>query len=141
MNKFEKSKEISFALFEKERDFSQRCNHFSFVFYKNRLISIARNSYKTHPINLYNPKYGTSGANISSSKGSCSELNAFIKIRNLTNIPFNKLTLINIRINNNGEIALARPCSSCFSLIQWLSPKEVFYSTNLGEFEEFCTGL
>lgn len=138
MNKFDKSIEIAFALFEKQRDFSQRCNHFSFIFLRNRLLTIARNTLKTHPINLYNPKYGLSGADITYTKGSCSELNAFIKIRNLTNIPFNKLTLINIRINNNGDLALAAPCSSCSSLIKYLSPKEVFYTNNFGEFDEFC---
>lgn len=141
MNKFAKSIEIAHALFDSKRDYGQRCNHFSFVYYKSRLISIARNSIKTHPINLYNPRYGLSGADITYTKGSCSELNAFIKIRNLTNIPFNKLTLINIRIDNNGRLALSRPCSSCFSLLRYLNPKEIFYSNFFGEFERLDVAI
>ncbi len=46
-------------------------------------------------------------------------------------------TLVNIRINNNNQVALSAPCPNCFEqIILGLGIKKVFYSTNEGLFEQ-----
>lgn len=129
----EKIKEIAFA-FDKN-SFSSRNLHLSFLIYKNRIISIGQNSKKTHPINLRNRKISKDGIDISSFRGSCSEWNALLRLKNLTNIPARKCSLVNIRINKNNEIRMSRPCYSCLRLLAFYDITDVCYSNERGGFE------
>ncbi len=130
---FDKIKEIAFA-FDKD-SFSGKNFHLSFLIYKNRIISIGQNSKKTHPINLRNKKISREGIDISTFKGVCSEWSAISKLKNLTNIPAHKCSLINIRINKNNEIRMSRPCCSCIKLLSFFDISRVYYSNEKGEFE------
>ena len=125
---------MSLALYEPLSE--SRCQHLSIAVYKNRIVSIAKNNKKTSPINLLNPKFDRDGQNISGIKGSCSELNALKKIKRMTNIPFEKITLYVTRVNRNKQISMSRPCFSCCSLLDFEGIKDVFYTNNLGEFEK-----
>lgn len=118
-------------------DFVGRCQHFSFITYKNRIISVGKNSPKTHPANLLNPRYVRDGFNTSKIKGSCSELASIRKLKNLTNIPFSKCSLFNVRINNNGFPDMARPCSSCESLLRYFKFDNVFFTNGRGGWETY----
>ncbi len=131
---FNKYAELAFALFDPNH-FS-RCFHVCFLTCRNKILSIGINSAKTHTLNLRNPKYSITGEDISDRKGICAELAAFIKVKNTQNINFSKCVLINIRINKNKELDLARPCSSCLSLISYCNLRKVFYSNENGKFEE-----
>jgi hypothetical protein len=111
--------------------------HVSLAFYKGRVVGIATNDSKTSPVNLYNRKYNREGLDISTSKGRCSELNLYIKLKNKTNLPFEKLDIVNVRINRNKELALSKPCLGCSSLIQYLKPKSLFYSLDGGQFIKY----
>ena len=133
---FNKIIELGYALYNPETH-PVRCFHFSVILYKNRLISAAVNSPKTHPINLRNPKYGYDNKNITDIKGSCSEMSACLKLKRISNIDFEKCSLINIRINRLGHLANSRPCSSCESLLNYFSFKDVFYTNDRGIFERF----
>ena len=112
-------------------------HHVSFVLYKNRILSIGKNNHKTHPINLLNPKFNRELVNISSEKKTCSELAAIIKLKNTSNVAFNRCSLINIRVDRTGVLNNSCPCSSCKSLIKYFGFKNVFYSNELGEFVEY----
>ena len=129
-----KIKEIAFAF---DRDlFPSRNLHLSFIVYKGRIISIGQNSKKTHPINLKNKKINKDGVDVTTSKGSCSELSAVQKLKNLTNIPVGKCQLINIRVNRQNEIRNSKPCSSCDSLLRFFRFSSVWFSNEKGEFEK-----
>jgi deoxycytidylate deaminase len=111
--------------------------HVSFVLLKNRLVAVGVNSRKTHPINLKNPKIGKEGYNVSPYKYTCSELNAFVKLRNMTNVSFHRCTLVNFRVMRTGELGLACPCQSCKSLISYLNLKAVLYTDQDGNLVEY----
>ena len=128
-----KIKEIAFAF---DRDlFPSKSLHLSFIVYKGRIISIGQNSKKTHPINLRNKKINKDGIDISSFRGTCSELSALTQLIRMTNISANKCQLINIRVNKQNEIRMARPCNSCLGLLAFFRVKNVYFSNEKGEFE------
>ena len=131
---FDKIKEIAFAF---DRDlFPGKSLHLSFLIYKKRIISIGQNSKKTHPINLKNKKITKDGIDISSFRGSCSEWSAINKLKNLTNIPAEKCSLINIRVNKQNEIRNAKPCYGCLSLLAFFNISKVYYTNEKGEFQQ-----
>lgn len=129
INKFNKAIELSRAMYDP--NFPLRCQHFSFIFYKNTLVSVGRNSPKTTPINILNQPLNRE--NVIHYKGSCAEWNSVNRLKNLTNIPFNKCILINTRINRNGEIAYARPCLFCCNLLRFIDLRGVYYTGYSGE--------
>lgn len=131
----DKSKELAAAMFDINSNI--RCQHFTFVYFKGRIVTIGKNSEKTHPINLMNfnrAKVEKERLNI---KGTCSELDAFIKLRNTTNIPFDKVEIYNLRVNRNGAFDMAHCCNFCVSLIQYMNPKKFYYTDNKGEWIKY----
>jgi len=129
LKEFSKSIELARALWE--RNYETRCQHFSFVFYKGRLLTIGRNKIRTHPTNLKNPTNFDS----THSKGICSELAAAIKLKNKTDISFSKLIMINVRLDKNLNVKMSRPCSSCQNLIAYLKPKQLYFTDDEGKFQ------
>jgi hypothetical protein len=131
-NLFRKCTEISYALLKKHGNY--RCKHFSFIFHKNRLLSIGfNNPSKTHPRNLKIGFFSRNGDNISHTVGVHSELSAILK---LGEEDCSKFTLINTRINRNNVLDLSKPCKSCSSLVKQLNFKKIFYSTTNNNFTE-----
>ena len=122
---FQKLEDVALSLLDNHN--ANRCRHFSFILYKNRLISTGLNVNKTHPMNLR-----ITGEDYSDQKQTCSELNAILKLKRLTNIDTRKCTLVNLRYDRNDKIALAKPCSSCQSLLRYHNFKQVIWSTNNG---------
>lgn len=134
MKILDKIKEIAFAF---DRDlFSDRNLHLSFIIYKGRIISIGQNSKKTHPVNLKNKKINKDGVDISPIKGTCSELSAIKRLKNLTNVPTEKCQLINIRVNRLNDIRMSKPCFSCLGLLAYHSFQSVWFSDEKGEFKQ-----
>jgi deoxycytidylate deaminase len=124
---FLKLEEIAFSLLEEHN--ANRCRHFSFIVYKGKIISTGLNSSKTHPLNLKNRKISKiTGEDYSNQKQTCSELNAILKLKRLTNIDTKKCILINLRYDRNDRLALAKPCMSCQSLLKYHSFKNIFWS-------------
>ena len=127
-NLFKKSTEISYALLKKHGNY--RCKHFSFIFNKNRLISIGiNNPNKTHPKNLEIGFFNRKGEDISHTIGVHSELSAILK---LGEEDCSDYTLINTRINRNNKLDLSKPCMGCSSLLDQLKFKKIYYSTGNG---------
>jgi hypothetical protein len=133
--KFQKYLSLAYALYSE--DSNLRCQHFSIIAYKNRIISIGRNSIKTHPKNLKNPKFSLEGLNISNIKGTCAEYSSIRKLKNLSNIATSKCKLFNIRIDNNKKPRNSKPCGSCVNLIKYFEFKEVWFTNNEGKWSEY----
>jgi len=127
-------KEISLAMFNLEHPENF---HITFIVYKRKILSIGLNDSKTSPINLLNPKTDRNGQNISQFKGRCSELKAILNLKNKTNIPFKKTTLINVRINRNKRFDLAFPCQSCRSLLTFFEFKSIIVTDKDGSFKDY----
>lgn len=132
---FQKYIDLAYALYDP--NFELRSQHVSIIIYKNKIVSIAKNNKKTSPKNVLNPKYSRSGENISNIKGCCSEFRALNQLKNKTQIPYNKITLINIRINRNMELCNSLLCDSCQSLIAFLGVKNVYYTDKQGTFAKY----
>ena len=133
IDRFKRLEEISKSLLDFNSN--KRCQHFSFILYKNRVISIGNNSKKTHPSNLKNRKTSLrTGEDFSDQKHICSEFSAINKLKNMTNIDTKKCVLVNLRYNRNGEIALSKPCMSCENLLKYFSFKRVIWTDNDGNY-------
>lgn len=123
--------EITFALAGKY-PYKKRCRHFSFIFERNRLISIGINNPKTHPLNLKYNYIGKKQLKINDVVGTHSEMSAVIKIG-----PENckGLTIVNTRVNRNNELDYSCPCNGCRDMIKKLGFKKLLYTTKLQKFE------
>jgi len=123
-----KCTEISYALLKKHGNY--RCKHFSFIFQRNRLISIGiNNPTKTHPKNLEIGFFNKRGEDISHTVGVHSELSAILK---LGEEDCSKFTLVNTRINRNHQLDFSKPCEGCTSLLEQLNLRKIYYSTIKG---------
>jgi hypothetical protein len=132
---FTRLEDIAYSLFDLEK--GKRSNHFSFVTYKNRIISIGQNKKKTHPTNLKNPKISRkTGENFSKEKHICAEFDAIKKLINTTNIPLKKCELMSIRIDRNNNISYSKPCDSCLNLLNFFDIKKVYYTDRIGEWKQ-----
>lgn len=96
----------------------QRQRHFSFIFFRNRIVGFGWNKSKSHPKAALHDAYATH-----------SELD----VLNGAMIPpylFPRCTLVNIRIKRNGSLGLARPCRKCQSLLDNFRFRDILYSTD-----------
>lgn len=133
MRSFKRLENISKELVDYNSN--KRCHHFSFIIYKNKIVTIGSNRKKTHPFNLKNRKISTkTGEDISDQKYVCSELNAIKKLKNTTNIDTNKCILVNIRYDRNGKISYSKPCMSCENLLKHFCFKKVIWTDNEGKY-------
>ncbi len=130
---FSKFLDIAISLYEENSPL--RCQHTAIITYKGRIVSIGRNSPKTSPFNLKNPKYAQSGINISGFRGTCAESIALKRLFK-TGIDFSKCLMYVIRVDNNKKINFSKPCISCISLLNWAEIKKVFYTNRDGNFEQ-----
>ena len=132
---FQKYIDLSLALFDP--NYPLRCQHFTFVT-KNggKILAIGRNQNKFHSLNIKNPGICKNG-DFFTKLSICSEFSALNRIKNTTQIKYNKLILFNIRIDRNKKICLSRPCNSCKSLLNWLGIKKIYYTDENGHFIKY----
>lgn len=104
--------------------------HCSFLFDGPRLLSVGFNSYKhghlAHKFGEYPPTRG--GTNYKPCRHSETEC-----LNRLRKIP-NNFVMINTRINNQGEIAMARPCPNCEAVLRTKKFKKLLYTINDKEY-------
>lgn len=134
MVNFNRFVEIGFAIFNPD-EHKLRTFHLSGIYFKNRLVSLATNSEKTHSLNKLNPKYGHDGSEIL--KRCCSEFRAIQRLKKISNIEFHRCVMVNIRINRLGKLANSCPCDSCASLLRHYSFKTVYYTDGNGYFVRY----
>lgn len=114
---FEEIKILSYPLC---MDIPRQKKHVSMILHKNRIVSIGRNYFKTHP-KAHKLGYLYSEMH--------SELDAYRKIpRHLRD---KKLTLVNVRMNVDGELRMSRPCEVCSGWCVEVFDK-IYYTDNEG---------
>lgn len=134
---FDKYINFFYAIVPPVEEWSMRTMHGSLAVYKNKIITMGLNVKKTNPINLRNKKINRQGMDVSSTKFTCSEWICLNRLRKTTNIPFNNITLINLRMNRNHTLCYSAPCVGCRNLLTFIQPRKVFYTNDQGGFEEY----
>jgi len=124
--------EIFIGLVPPVNEWPLRTFHISMAVKGNQFITYGTNLARTHPINLRNGKRNSSGIDFSGTKMSCSELVCLMRVKRKSNIPFEKITLINFRVDRNLEMCNSKPCGSCSSLLKFLRLRKCLYSTPNG---------
>ena len=124
--------EISRALMPEHQ--CRRTFHTTFIVRKGKIQSIGINSTKTHPRNLKYNYQGADGVDIRSIVGVHSELDAVIKMgrKDCSDCVF-----INVRIDNNGQVAMSAPCEGCQCVLRQVGFKQVWYTNNEGKLEKW----
>ncbi len=99
--------------------------HATFVYNKNKLICTAHNNYnKMHPYYKFGKYKATKNNNNKYIPGIHSEVAALLKMgsSNCTS-----LTFVNIRIDNNNNVAISKPCPNCQNLLDSIGYKNLWY--------------
>lgn len=105
---------------------SGKFNHASLICYKGKIITIGlNNQYKTHT------KASKDWPFLHS------ELDCLLRFKRKTRIDLSDSILYNVRMGKSGRLLMSRPCSECTKLILAANFKAVYYTNNLGLFEEF----
>lgn len=108
-------------------DIQGKYRHFSFMIYKNEILSCGTNC-PTKTVRLaFDWNYLFPFRH--------SELDCIAKC-NLPPSLFKKCRLINIRIGHKDNILLSRPCKDCQRVILAFNIGEVYYSNEWGNFEK-----
>lgn len=132
MKILERSVELARALYPNPFD-SRRCFHWSFLYLRNKLISVGENKDKTHPKNRFNVRNFPPDT-----KATCSEFSALFKAKKtLNNIRWNRLVLVNVRIDRGGKIRNSAPCAACQNLLRYFNVVEVYHTTDKDEFIKY----
>lgn len=110
--------------------------HVSFLFRKNRLFCLAPNNYHKrhleHRFGRYtNNRFSAAGVEYRPSLHSECAVAIRAGLEDWTG-----LTLLNVRIDNNGNAALAKCCSNCRRVVAGLAPRRICYSVGNEEFGE-----
>lgn len=125
---------LSKALMPDHRDF--KSHHVTFIIRKGKILKIGVNrERKTHPRNMLHNYVDRDKRRISHFVGTHSELDAIMKYGK---DDCTDCTFVNIRIDKNGMLNMAKPCIGCQSLLKQVGFKKVIYSTsNENGFEEW----
>lgn len=95
--------------------------HFTLIANRNKIISVGRNDYCTHPMAA---KHGYEFPMIHS------ELDAIRKVADKDCLT--RATLINVRLSKIGVMRMAKPCVDCQNLLNYFGIRRIIYSTNEG---------
>ena len=126
--------ELSRALMSEH--FEAKTFHTTFIVRKGRIQKIGINSPKTHPRNLLYRYVGKEGTDIRTMIGLHSEMSAIIKYGQ---DDCSDCVFVNVRIDRNGNLAMAAPCRGCQHVLRQVGFRQVFYTDNSGEFKEWTT--
>lgn len=104
--------------------------------YKGAVLAKGFNSDKTHTVQeIYNrERYKNCGNRYLPSRVHA-EISVLSKIKYL-DIDFSRLHIYIFRELKNGQLAMARPCQSCFSALKAMGVKHIHYTTEMGYCEE-----
>jgi len=104
--------------------------HFSFLVRRNKIIEIGWNhSFKSNPINI---KFKYRWA-----QGIHAEAQMVLSSRMMYRDEYHRMRVYNVRINNEGAIAIAAPCPPCQTLLYSHDLVDVMYTDKDGKFHKF----
>jgi tRNA(Arg) A34 adenosine deaminase TadA len=123
---------LASRLIEKSFEYIERCSgktrHVSFLVRRNKILSVGWNSkIKSHPLS-HKFKYWNGSVH--------SELHAITRFRGSVS-DISTCDLWNVRIDRIGDIRLSKPCIKCMKLLIAFKVRNIYYTNNLGEFEQW----
>lgn len=122
MINFKRLEEISLAL--KVEKQTGRSFHTTFVYHGSKLLCITTNDYtRNHPYYKLGKYKSTRGEGFYEA-ALHSEIKAIIRL-GLEDC--SHLTFVNLRIDNNNEIAISKPCINCFNILKGVGFKKLYY--------------
>lgn len=110
--------------------------HLCFAVKKGKIIGIGKNDYnKRHNSNRFGEYLPYKTTMKDANYIPCRHAEAGLAIK-LGLDSWSGLEIVNVRLNNRGELRLAKPCMNCQSnIIDFYEPKRVFYSDTEGNFK------
>jgi len=102
--------------------------HYSFLCLKNKVVSTGMNNkWRTDPLaSRFGHRFNATHSEI-----------AVLKQLDMPWRLLPHFTMINVRLNKNLEVMLAKPCKNCQNMLEWFEVGLVLYSNNNGGFERF----
>ena len=97
--------------------------------YGHHIISSGFNAQRTAPIQKRYNRYRFSDDTPASLHAEIACLKPLIRRKGIN---FKRVDLYIYRQYFNGDLAMARPCESCFKLIKDLGIRHIYYTTNMG---------
>jgi hypothetical protein len=111
-----------------------RSFHSTFIYNKGKLLSIGTNNLKKlHRRNIFGPYKGCKDNPEKYIASIHSEIDAILK---LGDSDFFKYVFINVRIDRNGRVNMAKPCPNCLNVLKMIGYKRLYYTTADGGVEE-----
>jgi len=95
--------------------------HFSFIIQHNKIIE--------YGVNRYGPAYKNFG--YKNHQMIHSENDAYKKAKGLM-AKGSSFEVVNIRLNNQGQMRISFPCVCCLSYLKALGCRRIYFSTNVG---------
>ena len=130
MEIFQKAHQISLELFSKSIKDPGHQHHYSFLFIRNKLISVGTNDYQLNKKALY----FANRYNIPQKKSwptLHSEIDAISRLWGRHNVD-KKLRLVNVRLLKGGRLANSKPCKDCQEVLDALGLTDIFWSIEDG---------
>lgn len=128
----ERSLKLARQLFNPSLDKEQ--HHFTFLFRKNKLISIGSNDYNLNAKALYFAER----FNVEQKKqfpSLHSEISSISRIWGKVYID-RKIRLVNVKFTKAGQIGIAKPCKDCQEVLSALGIEDISWTKINGEFNE-----
>lgn len=130
--RLEKCIEISLGLRPSKQ--TGRSFHTTFIFDKKRILSIGTNDYnKHHPYHKMGEYRGFKSNPEHYRPCLHSEISALLR---LGEEDCSRYVFINVRIDNNNKISIAKPCQNCQKILDGVGYKKIIYTTSEKGFEE-----
>lgn len=121
LKRFHRCVEIAQSLLDKP---NSSYKHFSFILKGTKIYSIGWNDVKAKSAKI-------SGKYVDYPLGGVhAEANAIAKLDDLN--VCRRATLLNLRLNNRGQIRLSKPCPICNNLLYAIGFNKIYYSTDEG---------
>ena len=104
----------------------------------HHVLDTSWNTNRTSPLQMYYNKYR--GLDFNGVVHKChAEIELINKLKRFHNIDFSKVDVFLYREWKDGELALSRPCNSCYKAFYDVGIKHLYYSTYGGfKYEEIC---
>ena len=117
-----------------------RAFHATIALKGSKVIAIGYNNYtRLHPYARFGKYASYKTVNYNHVIGLHSEITCIKQI--LFRDDYHKITIVNLRIDNNNKVANAKPCVNCQRVLKQFNFKHIFYTDEQGQFKEFKTAV
>lgn len=130
MQILEKSLKLANSLYRTTQKPHYQQKHFTFLFIRNKLVSVGQNNYRESNVAAKFAHY----FNVPQKKKFPtvhSEVDAISRLWGKTYVD-KRIRLVNVRILKDGQLGFSRPCSDCKLVLDSLGIQDIFYSTTEG---------